>query len=303
MDKTDSSNNGKIAIICPGQGSQTSGGITSLPQSAKGIFDRASSLIGMDLWEAGLKSNQTFLAKPSFLQPFLVAWAVSELAAAREKDIQLPEPDFVLGHSSGENSALVISGAVEFEDAIEFASQRGILLERACLDDSTSLIAIAGIGRETVEDIAQKTHLHLANYNAADQLVLGGHSTNIKIALRLAETLGGRATILRVAGAFHSPFFESADKNSLTLIDALRINTSFIPMIGNARGQLIKDSAGIRDELNMQFTRPIEWVESLQTAYTLGVRTVIVTGPGNAMAGLVRRFSRHLNNPISIIRL
>ncbi len=293
----------KTALICPGQGAQVPGGVALLPDGARAVFDRASDVLGVDLWEAGLHADPATLAMPSLLQPFLVAWAVADVERARADYGALPTPDYVLGHSSGENSAVALSGALSFEATVRFAAERGALLDEACQREETGLLALAGVGRERGEQIAAETQLDLANHNAVNQVVLGGRRTDIERAVAMVEASGTRAVVLRVAGAFHSMHFENADRAAQPLIDALQVAEPFTPLIGNAAGQVIEDAAGLRQELAMQFTRPIEWVASLQTAYERGVRTVMVTGPGNAMNGLVRRFAQHTAEPIEVIRL
>ncbi len=228
---------------------------------------------------------------------------MADVERARSEHDDLPAPDYVLGHSSGQNSALALSGATSFDDAVRFAAERGVLLDGACRSADTGLLALAGIGREEGEAIAAETGLDLANHNAENQVVLGGGQAAIDRAVARVEARGTRAVVLRVAGAFHSAHFESADRAAEPLIEALPVAEQFTPLIGNSAGQVIEDAAGVRDELRMQFTRPIEWVASLRTAYALGVRTVMVTGPGNAMNGLVRRFAHHVDEPIEIIRL
>ena len=293
----------KTALICPGQGAQVPGGVALLPDGARAVFDRASRIIGLDLWEAGLHADQATLAMPSLLQPFLVAWAVADLARAEADYGKLPAPDFVLGHSSGENSALALSGATSFEAAVRYAAERGALLDEACVADDTGLLALAGVGRDAGEQIAAETGLDLANHNAFNQVVLGGRRADIERAVELVKARGTRAVVLRVAGAFHSEHFADADRAAQPLIDGLEIADTFTPLIGNASGQVIDSADGLRAELTMQFTRPIEWVAALQSAYDLGVRTVMVTGPGNAMNGLVRRFAQRVEEPVEVIRL
>ncbi len=295
--------NERVALICPGQGSQVPGGVATLPDSARAVFARASAIVGEDLWEIGLRGEQDALALPSVLQPYLVAWAVADYERGRAERDDLPAIDYVLGHSSGENSAMVLSGAVTFEDGVRFAHERGRHLDAACASAETGLLALAGAEREAAEAIARDAGLELANQNGRDQFVFGGRRADVERAAALAEERGVAGVVLRVAAAFHTETFRPADEATEPLIAALPIADRFRSMIGNARGQLITDAAGLRDELSYQYTRPIEWVAALQTAYEAGVRTFVVTGPGNAMSGLVRRFGREVAETLRTIRL
>ena len=119
----------------------------------------------------------------------------------------------------------------------------------------------------------------------------------------LAEAQGIRAVLLRVAGAFHTAIFREADARTESSIAALTVAMPFTPLIGNAHGQWIRDATGLRAELSGQYTRPIEWVAALQTAYDAGVRRFVLTGPGNAMNGLLRRFVKTREGEIQIVRL
>lgn len=237
------------------------------------------------------------------LQPLLVAWAVadSERGAAERPD--LPAPDFVLGHSSGENSALVLSGALPFEAGVRFAYERGLLQDAACDAGSHGLLAVSGLTAATAEAIAAAQGLVVANYNATDQFVLAGDDATAPAAVAQIEAEGGVAIRLRLAGAFHSEAFRRADEESEALIAALPITEGFTPLIGNRAGQVIRDAAGVREELSMQYTRPVAWTDALATAVRQGVRTFVVTGPGNPMAGLIRRFGRTTGERLQIVRL
>ena len=267
------------------------------------MFDRASAEIGVDLWEAGLTAIADAIARPSLLQPLLVAWAVADYARVAEQGGRVPAPDFVLGHSSGQNSALVLSGALPFETAVRFAHQRGLLQDAACDTDGHGLLAVSGLDEAALDALAAAGGLVVANRNASDQFVLAGRDAQLAQAASDVEARGGRGVRLRLAGAFHSDHFRRADERSQPLIDALPLADRFTPLIGNQAGQRIGDAAALRAELSMQYTRPVAWTAALATAYREGVRTFVVTGPGNAMAGLVRRFGRTVDEPLRTIRL
>ena len=266
-------------------------------------FDRASAVIGVDLWDAGLHAGAEAIARPSVLQPLLVAWAVADYERGRAERPGLPLSDFVLGHSSGQNSAMVLSGAVSFEAGVRFAYERGLLQDAACDAGAHGLLAVSGLARAAVEAIGSAHGLVVANRNAEDQFVLAGPDANADAAVAAIEADGRRGVRLRLAGAFHSDAFREADTRSAPLIEALPIEPDFTPLIGNRAGQLIRDPAALRDELSMQFTRPVCWTDALETAYREGARTFVVTGPGNAMAGLIRRFGRVAREPLQTIRL
>ena len=294
---------GRVALICPGQGAQRAGGVAGLAAALRPTFDRASAAISLDLWKAGLDSTPEQLARPSVLQPFLVAWAVAEVERARATRAGLPHVDYCLGHSSGENSALVLSGALSLEDGVRFAFERGKHLDLISDEPESGLLALSGVDRKRAEAIGAATASVLANHNGTEQAVLGGPAAALERVVTLAEGQEVEAVRLQLAGAFHTEVCRRSDDLTAPIIDTLPIHEPFTPVIGNARGQLISDAAGLRAELRDQYTRPVEWLAALQAAYDLGVRTALVTGPGNTMAGLVRRFNRTRSEPIRVVRL
>lgn len=297
-------------LICPGQGAQRAGGVTDLAGSfdelsdaGREAFQLAASITGCDLWQLGLSedaADEAALRRPSLLQPFLVAWAAAEFARAAE---QIGPLGFVTGHSSGMNSAMALAGAVELETAIRFAHECGRRMDRDCDERPGGLLALVGAGRETAIEIAERSGASLANHNAPDQTVLGGSFASLKAAAELTAAYDCQSVELRVAGAFHTASFAESDRANRALIDALPIREPFTPIVGNHRGQLISTAEQLRDELRDQYVRPVEWQRALYTLHGCGVRRFISLGPGNVMAGLVRRFGRSLPDPIRIQRV
>ncbi len=297
-------------LICPGQGAQRAGGVrylaadfAALPTQGQEAFRLAAQLSGCDLWRLGLSedpADERALRQPSLLQPYLIAWAVAEHARAAA---QIGPLRFVTGHSSGMNSALALSGAVDLESALRFAWRCGRSMDRDCVESPGGLLALVGAGREAAEAIAARSGAVLANHNALDQTVLGGSSEALARAAAEAPAFGSQAVALRVAGAFHTPAFERSDAANRALIDALPIAAEFTPIIGNRDGQVITSAAQLRDELRAQYVRPVEWLQVLNTLHAEGVRRYLTLGPGNVMAGLVRRYGKTLPERIRIQRL
>jgi len=296
-------------LICPGQGAQRAGGVADLadrledlPQLGQRAFETASAIVGCDLWQLGLSpdpDDEVALRMPSLLQPYLVAWAAAEYAQVSDAVGAL---GFVTGHSSGLNSAIALSGAVDLESTLRFAWECGHNLDRDCVDSPGGLLALVGAGRPTAEAIAAESGAALANHNAADQTVIGGSFAAIGRAQERAPGHGCQAVELRVAGAFHTPSFQPSDRANRALIDALPIADRFTPIIGNRAGQIISDPDALRDELCAQYVRPVEWLSVLETLYGVGARRFITLGPGNVMAGLVRRYGKSAGERITIRR-
>ena len=297
-------------LICPGQGAQRAGGVTDLadvygdlPKAAQQAFSLASAITGCDLWRLGLShdpSDELALRQPSLLQPYLIAWAVAEHSKVAERIGPL---GYITGHSSGMNSAVALSGAVDLETALHFAWQCGQNMDRDCADRPGGLLALVGAGRESAQAIAAQSGASLANHNAPDQTVVGGSFQALERAAALAPVHGGQAVQLRVAGAFHTPALQRSDEKNRALIATLPIAEQFTPIIGNRCGQIIASPPELRDELCAQYVRPVEWLSTLETLYARGARRYITLGPGNVMAGLVRRYGKTVTERIRIQRV
>lgn len=297
-------------LICPGQGAQRAGGVTDLadtltelPESGRRAFALAASITGCDLWRLGLSddpSDELALRQPSLLQPYLIAWAVAEHAKVADRIGPL---GFITGHSSGMNSAIALSGAVDLETTLNFAWQCGLNMDRDCAEMPGGLLALVGAGRKAAETIASQSGASLANHNAPDQTVVGGSFEALERAFALAPEHDAQAVQLRVAGAFHTPSFERSDRQNRRPIATLPIADEFTPIIGNHCGQLITSPQQLRDELSAQYVRPVEWLSALETLHACGVRRYITLGPGNVMAGLVRRYGKTVSERIQIRRI
>ena len=296
-------------LICPGQGAQRAGGVTDLadsfeqlPAEGQRAFRLASEIADCDIWRLGLSAaaaDEAALRQPSLLQPYLIAWAVAEYAQIAPRIGPL---SFVTGHSSGMNSAMALSGAVSLEATLRFAWQCGSNMNRDCQERPGGLLALVGAGRESAEMITARSGATLANHNAPDQTVLGGAYESLARASLIAPDYGGQPVELRVAGAFHTPSFQQSDSLNRGFINALEIAEDFTPIVGNHGGQIIGTAEQLRDELREQYVRPVEWQSVLKTLYEHGVRRFLTLGPGNVMAGLVRRYGKTMAERIEIRR-
>lgn len=296
-------------LICPGQGAQRAGGVTDLAdtfsdllQDGQHAFRLASEITDRDLWQLGLSAalaDERALRQPSLLQPYLIAWAIAEYARVAATFGPL---GYVTGHSSGMNSAMVLSGALDLESALIFAWECGLNMDRDCVERPGGLLAMVGAGRVAADAIAADSGATLANHNAPDQTVLGGSHESLQLAADAAPGFGSQAVKLRVAGAFHTPSFTRSDTLNRPLIDALPIADTFTPILGNHRGQIIETAEQLREELRAQYVRPVEWLAVLRTLHASGVQRYLTLGPGNVMAGLARRFGKTLPERIQIQR-
>ena len=176
-------------------------------------------------------------------------------------------------------------------------------MDRACDEGAGGLMALVGASREQAEAAAAQSGAALANHNAADQTVLGGSDAALAAVQAAYDGVEPTPVPLRVAGAFHTAAFAESDRRSERWIDALPIAERFTPLVGNCRGQLIETPAELADELRGQYSRPVEWLRVIETLDRLGVRRYLALGPGNAMAGLVRRYGRTRPGRARVLRV
>jgi [acyl-carrier-protein] S-malonyltransferase len=283
------------ALVFPGQGSQKEGSATALGERGRRVFETASHAIGLDLLDIATTWSEEQMRWPSIIQPLLVAHAV---AAVEDNDLELGTVGFVMGHSSGQNSAATLSGSLEFEPALLLAYERGLLLDEGCKENPGGLLALIDFDHEAVEEVCRESGLVVANYNGPGQAVVGGTLKQIEDGKWVAARFEGTVVELRVAGAFHTPLMHDAEMEARKLVEALPLQALQRKVIGNEKGEPLEEPEQLRRELRDQFLRPVMWQKSVETILGLGVRRFYVTGPGSAAFGLLRRVAQRNQTPI-----
>jgi len=235
------------------------------------------------------KLNDTVNTQPALL--------VHSIAAFRIFQTNYPEykPAFVAGHSMGEISALVVSGAIEFEDALHLVRRRGELMKMAGEESPGGMAAILGMSFELLEEICQQLsdadyQVQIANDNCPGQIVISGDEIALEKAITLAREAGAkRVQRLAVSIAAHSYLMASARDEFARAVAEAPIKEPIIPIIGNVTALPLYTAAEIRADLNAQLTSPVRWRESLLEMKRLGVENFIEIGNGNVLLGLAKR--------------
>jgi [acyl-carrier-protein] S-malonyltransferase len=200
----------------------------------------------------------------------------------------------VAGHSLGEFSALVASGALSFEDGLLLVAQRAAAMQQACEMNPSTMAAILGLEDEKVEQICARIEevVVAANYNCPGQLVISGSIKGIDIACaRLKEAGAKRALPLPVGGAFHSPLMEPAREKLAKAIEKTAFSAPRCPVYQNVNAQPSTDVETIKSNLIAQLTEPVRWTQSVQNMVKDGATTFIECGPGKVLQGLVKKIS------------
>ena len=279
----------KHAYIFPGQGAQFSGMGKDLYENnpqAKEMFEQANEILGFRITDIMFEGTADELKQTKVTQPAVFLHSVILAKALGVK------PDAVAGHSLGEFSALVVSGALSFEAGLRLVSQRAMAMQAACESQPGTMAAILGLDDETVEKVCAEVDgiVVAANYNCPGQLVISGAVDAVNAACEKLKAAGARrALVLPVGGAFHSPLMEPARKELAEAIAAAPFCAPQCPIYQNVDPQPQTDPAVIQQNLIAQLTAPVRWTQIAKNMLADGVDKFTELGPGTVLQGLVKK--------------
>jgi len=282
------------AYIFPGQGAQFSGmGLDLYENSpeAQELFEKANEILGFNITDIMFEGTAEQLKETKVTQPAIFLHSVI-LAKTLGDSFK---PEMVAGHSLGEFSALVTSGALTFEDGLKLVSQRAMAMQKACEAQPSTMAAVLGLDNDVVEKICATTEgvVVPANYNCPGQLVISGEIEAINAACEALKEAGARrALVLPVGGAFHSPMMEPAREELAAAIENTTFNTPSCPIYQNVTANAITDSEEIKKNLILQLTAPVKWTQSVQQMIADGGTSFTEVGPGKVLQGLMRKIDR-----------
>lgn len=289
----------KFAFVFPGQGSQSVGMMQSFAESkgVREIFAEASDVLGQDLWKLVAEGPAEALNSTVNTQPVMLTAGYAVYRAWR--DAGGAEPALVAGHSLGEYTALVASGALAFRDALPLVRFRAQVMQEAVPVGEGAMAAILGLEDDAVSaacgEAAQGQVVEPVNFNAPSQVVIAGHKPAVERGMAAAKARGAkRAVLLPVSAPFHSSLLKPAAERLSAYLGRINVSAPRIPVVNNVDVVAENDTQRIKDALARQACKPVRWVEVVRRMAGAGVTHVAECGPGKVLAGLTRRIDGNL---------
>jgi len=266
--------------------------------SAREIFARADEALGEAISALCFEGPESELTLTRNTQPAIVTTSVAALAALRERVPHLPIPSSSAGHSLGEYSALVASGALRFEDAVQVVRLRGEAMQEAVPPGTGAMAAIMGVTPEKLADICEEAKenevVSPANFNAPGQIVIAGHAGAVLRAAKLVGERQGKAIPLKVSAPFHCSLMAPARDKLAVGLATIEVASLSFPVIANVDARPNRESARVKDLLVRQVDHPVRWEETIRAMAEDGVTHILEIGPGKVLAGLVRRIAKEI---------
>jgi [acyl-carrier-protein] S-malonyltransferase len=285
----------KIALLFAGQGAQVVGMGKDLAGEfpvAATLFRKADGILERRLTEIMWSGPMEELTKTSNCQPALFVHGLSCLAALREVAGEFAVEGGA-GLSLGEMTAHAAAGTFDFGTGLQLVQERGELMDEACAATNGAMAAMIGAAENDVRRLAADEDVDIANINTPGQIVISGELANVEAAVGVAKEYGiRRATMLNVAGAYHSRLMETA---YIKLGEALLEVPMQLPqfaVVSNVTGEEVKTLPDIRRTLQDQVTATVRWADCMERLLGLGCDFFIELGPGGVLAGLLQRIRK-----------
>jgi len=290
-----------VAMVFPGQGSQSVGMLAALGDAFPCVgetFSEASAVLGYDLWDRVQNGPADALNQTACTQPAMLTAGVATWRCWQQKTDRVPA--IMAGHSLGEYTALVCAGAIDFADAVQLVRKRGEYMQNAVPEGAGAMAAILGLSDEQVtsicEQAAENEVVSAVNFNSPGQVVIAGNAAAVERAMALAKGAGAkRALPLPVSVPSHCSLMEPAAEVFAGELSGIAVRSPQIPVLHNVDVSAHQDPVQIRDALARQLHNPVRWVETIRAMHASGINLVIEMGPGKVLAGLNKRIEKSMS--------
>jgi [acyl-carrier-protein] S-malonyltransferase len=286
----------QAAFIFPGQGSQYVGMGKEFYDNfrvAKEVFEEADDALHFSISSLCFQGPEEALKLTENTQPAVLTASVAALRVLQsEKGIP---PHLTAGHSLGEYSALVASGALTFADAVQIVRLRGRFMQEAVPVGEGAMAAILGMEREQIEKLCEEVSsgevLTPANFNCPGQIVIAGHSKAVERAIERVKQEGKKAVLLPVSAPFHSPLMKPAGERLEKALDGIAVRDLKVPVVTNVEAVINTSKERVKGLLVSQVSSPVRWEESILRMTEDGIEQVFEIGPGKVLSGLMKRIN------------
>ena len=289
-----------FAFVFPGQGSQSVGMMAAYGESTviRQAFAEASEALGEDLWQMVADGPAEVLAQTVNTQPLMLTAGVAIYREWIARGGALPS--LVAGHSLGEYSALVVAGALDFQEAVKLVRLRAQAMQEAVPQGEGAMAALLGLDEAAAVDAcaeaAQGEVVSAANLNSPGQIVIAGARAAVERAMAAAKARGAkRAVLLPVSAPFHCALMKPAAERLQQRLADIEVRVPAIPVLNNVDVAVETDPVRIKDALVRQAYSPVRWIETVQEIARRGATHVFECGPGKVLAGMSKRIEGSLH--------